>query len=232
MPPIQPQHLSVPGYVYVYNSQKSVATFTMANELVNAHEAEQAAMANMLSEHISQILVASRLYIECAMTDESQRQGLLEESRNLVATALKEINSLAKSLSPVSLKETGLLETINELADDTSKTTGINFKTCWDGFNEELPHEKLKLTLLRITQEYIKNIVSKSTPGNIEIHITQRKSTLRLKILDDGTSLRRSAIKKEYFFQHIHRRGLLHLAQTPVYIPAPHGNTFSIRFPL
>lgn len=204
----------------------------ITDDFLTAHEAERAEMADLLNENISQILVTSRLFIECAIQDGNNRLHLLEESRHMVTMAMNEINNLSRLLLPTSFQEIGLLKTINDLVDEKRKSTGVNFKTVWNGFNEHMPNDKLKLTILRIIQEYTKHIIRNTRPESVVITFNQTKDCLQLSIQDDGQQLDRKDKKHEVILQNIKRRALMHMGKQSMRSIAGKGNALKVIFPI
>ena len=86
--------------------------------VILAQEKERTEIGKELHDNVNQILGASNLYINTAMTDEEMRQELLERSTQLVSNAINEIRKISKSLITPGLREIGLIELIGDVMDD------------------------------------------------------------------------------------------------------------------
>ena len=83
------------------------------------------------------------------------------------------------------LERLGLSETLNELITRASKTTNIQFILDIEAVENIFPVEK-ELTIYRIVQEALNNILKHSEANNASIALSRGKKFYLLEIDDDG----------------------------------------------
>jgi PAS domain S-box-containing protein len=80
------------------NEQRLSRQKQITEAVILAQEKERTEIGKELHDNVNQILGASNLYINTAMTDDEMRQELLERSTELVSNAINEIRKISKSL--------------------------------------------------------------------------------------------------------------------------------------
>ncbi len=121
------------------------------------------------------------------MTDESAVKTAVSELRGLSAATLREIRRISKGLHPGILDSLGLSAALEHLATEATATHDVQV-SCWvHGIQEgdRLP-QALELTLYRIAQEALNNVVSHADARSASVYVTRNSSTVRLVIEDDG----------------------------------------------
>ena len=180
------------------NEERQIRQKQVTDAVITGQERERLELGEELHDNINQILASTRLYVECALADESPRKDLLEKGRILLDSAMAEIRKLSKTLLPPSLGEVSLLDAINGLTNDIILITPFEIKTDWTGFDETGLGNKLKLTIFRIVQEQLNNIHKHAKAKTIIITLCKTNETLLLSIKDDGvgfnTTLKRNGV--------------------------------------
>jgi PAS domain S-box-containing protein len=155
--------------------------------VITAQERDRQELGKELHDNINQILATTRLYVEYAQTNEAMRHELLESAKQFIVTAVKEIRNLSKSLVPPSLGEIGLVTAVNELVSSIRELKKFEFSTDFgENLDESLISEQLKLTIFRIIQEQLANIIKHSDAKHILIKINMQNGRLILTVKDDG----------------------------------------------
>jgi two-component system sensor histidine kinase UhpB len=121
------------------------------------------------------------------MTDEEMRQELLERSTELVSNAINEIRKISKSLITPGLREIGLFESIEDIIDDL-KVAGAQFAINLDleNITEEQIEDRQKLTIFRIVQEQLNNIVKHAQATQVLIRLSGEGDHIVLTVADNG----------------------------------------------
>ena len=141
------------------NEERKIRLQQITEAVITGQEKERTALGEELHDNINQILASTKLYIECAMKDKNPRMDLVAESKVLVEKAMTEIRKLSKSLLPPSLGETGLLQALYELVEDMEEVNEPAITVEWHVADENSICSKLKLTIFRIVQEQLNNII-------------------------------------------------------------------------
>jgi signal transduction histidine kinase len=131
-------------------------------------------------------LVAAMLYMKMAKRDDGDKKSYIEKSCGYIVNAVEEIRKISKSLIPIGMQHTGLVESIKDLLDDISKAYPIKIEFNKNGIRDEDLNEKLKLNIFRIVQEQFNNILKHSKATRVSIGLSKQESKIVLIISDNG----------------------------------------------
>jgi two-component system sensor histidine kinase UhpB len=155
--------------------------------VILAQEKERTEIGKELHDNVNQILGASNLYLNSAMTDEQMRQELLERSMQLVSNAINEIRKISKSLITPGLGEIGLIESIGDIMDDLKVAKNkMAIDLDLQNISEEQIEDRRKLTLFRIVQEQLNNIVKHAEATRVLIRLSGEQDHIVLTVADNG----------------------------------------------
>ena len=154
--------------------------------VITAQEKERSFLGQELHDNINPTLATAMLFIDSAMFDNDKRIHLMKESKGFINTALNEIRDLSKSLVPQPVKAISLKDTIRDLLDNIKQVNNYRVTTKFENVDESLLSDKLRLTIYRILQEQVNNILKHAQAQTIFIRLQQRGAELQLKIKDDG----------------------------------------------
>lgn len=176
---------------------------------IKAQEKERAYLGEELHDNINQILATARLYMDCAIADDQKRVNFIEEGKGFINTAIKEIRTLSNSLIPQPSKEIGVQEAILDISRDINRTKGLKVITNINHLNENVLSHDMKLTVFRIVQEQLNNILKHAHAKKAVIEIKQRPRYLQLNIQDDGVGFDITAKRNGVGLQNIVSRSEL-----------------------
>ncbi|MGF2414926.1 MAG: PAS domain-containing sensor histidine kinase, partial [Ferruginibacter sp.] len=178
--------------------ERKIRQQQITDAVITGQEKERVEIGQELHDNINQILATTKLYLEYALTQKKFRHKLVNESKILTEKAMMEIRKLSNSLLPPSLQEIGLLEALNDLVKNIKTVNSLKIITDWDNFLEVSLNKKLKLTIFRIIQEQLNNIIKHAHAKHAKISITQKDGQVCLRIEDDGvgfdTNQRRTGV--------------------------------------
>ncbi|CAN5547539.1 hypothetical protein BH11BAC3_BH11BAC3_42390 [soil metagenome] len=212
--------------------EKELKVKEKTGAVIIAHEKERRHMANELLENINQILAASNLYIDCAISDENKRMEFTQISKKFILTAIDEIKKLSQVIMPATIGEIGLIHTLNNLIDNHIPHRKINFITEWNDFIEKLPEDKLKLSIYRIVQEQLNNIIKHSEAHNAWFSLSQNETTIELIIKDDGIGFDTTQKGSGVGLQNINTRAEMHDGIMELVSSPGNGCILRVHFPL
>ena len=182
----------------ILNEERQLRHQQVTEAVIIGQEKERTELGQELHDNINQILASTKLYIECAMKDENPRKDLLSESKSLVERAMTELRILSKSLLPPSLGETGLQQALLELTDNIKQVNELTITIDWTIKDEHEISKDLKLTIFRIAQEQLNNIIKHAQAKNAAIKIAEANDIIEVNLTDDGlgfnTSLKRNGV--------------------------------------
>jgi PAS domain S-box-containing protein len=159
---------------------------SIAQAVVNAQENERAEIGKELHDNVNQILSTAKLYLELAKTDTAQKEVLIKKSADSIFTAINEIRHISKALVPPSVKDLGLIESINDLVESLHMTTPLKVNFIHLGEFEKSLDDKHKLMLFRIIQEQVSNVLKHAEAGRLTIDLAVGNKHINLSIVDNG----------------------------------------------
>lgn len=167
---------------------KQVKLEQLSVDLINAQEAERQAVARELHDELGQRLTALVMKLDeiksrLGPTDES---NLLPQAEEDVKYLIRLVRNMNASLRPVALALSGLEEAIRELLRrQLSELTTWSFDFSYKG--PPLP-SVLEISLFRIVQECLTNIVRHSYASHVMVRVTdiRKGNEVKLTIVDDG----------------------------------------------
>ncbi len=213
-------------------NQKALDIKEKTNAVLVAQETERSQMANELLENINQILAASNLYIDCAISEADKRMVFMQNSKKYILMAIDEIKKLSQVIMPPTFQEIGLIDSLNNWIEFRQQQKGMNIITEWKSFNDEVTNDKLQLTIYRIVQEQLNNIIKYSKAQNVYITLDQTGDALELIVKDDGVGFDTSKTTKGLGLQNINTRAEIHNGKMLLDSKPGKGCTLTVVFPL
>lgn len=178
----------------------------LAHEVFNAQELERKKLGEELHDNINQLLGVVKLYIEHAQMNPAARDEMLKKSAEYLMQVIDEIRGLSRSLVLPTLKDLGLVESINELIEDIRDVKNIHIRLSHCGFSEEKLSDIKKMMIYRIMQEQLNNVVKHSQAANVCIDLKRCESQVHLTIADDGVGFDMLRIKPGLGLKNIRHR--------------------------
>jgi PAS domain S-box-containing protein len=163
------------------NMQRSLMQAT-----IDGQEKEKKQIGMELHDNINQVLTSTKLYLELARSDETLREEMLGKCQTQINYAIQEIRSLSKSLVPHGVETGGLREGVIQIIEAIQLSAAISFQTdlCEKALNQLDTTQQL--TLYRIIQEQINNIVKHAAACRVLISLKSVEGRIALCIQDDG----------------------------------------------
>lgn len=153
--------------------------------VIHVQERERTRIGYELHDNVNQLLSSTRLFVDMlnpASKEEKQAKG---KSLEYITMAIEEIRKLSKELVVPQLNNKGLLPSIETLISDTHLSTPVKIKFIHDHENDLLSPGK-KVTLFRIIQEQLKNILKHSQAKQVDIYLQSNDRETQLIIKDNG----------------------------------------------
>ena len=165
---------------------------TLLHHALTAQEEERKRIARELHDETSQAITSLTLNLQAAMTKaetngigESDFIDKLKKIQSLAVHTQNEISRLMKELRPTLLDELGLPAAISRYAKDSLEALGTKVSTEFEGVEERLPTE-VEVTLFRIAQGTIGNVLEHAGAKNVSIRLKCNASECILDVEDDG----------------------------------------------
>lgn len=215
------------------NEQRMNRQRQITEAVIVAQEKERTEIGKELHDNVNQILGASNLYINTAMTDEDMRQELLERSTDLVGRAINEIRKISKSLITPGLREIGLIDSIEDIMDDIMfAKPELQIELDLQNISEEQIEDKQKLTMFRIVQEQLNNIVKHAQATRALIRLSIEGACTVLTVADNGVGFDVGRHRKGVGITNIISRAELFNGKVDIATAPDEGCTLTVSIPI
>ena len=138
-----------------------------------------------LHDNVGHYISLAKLHLLTLKKEENDFEAKLESSVDLLGTSLQEIRVLCSNLNTSSLKNWGLLKTVEQQVAQLSKSGKFEVDFTVSGKTVYMD-EKKELILFRIIQEALNNIIKHSHANRIWIQLAYCKQNMELTITDNG----------------------------------------------
>lgn len=195
------------GYVNLYGqditarkkAEKASQLKRLSEALLSFQEEERKRIARDLHDEIGQYLTAIKLSLGMLMKDnpglaDAGRRDL-EESIQLVDTAMADIRRISASLRPAILDDFGLVPCIEHEVEFLRKRGGLDIVFTTEGLEERLEPRK-EIAFYRVMQEALNNIVKHAEASRVEVRLARCDERIALVIRDDGKSFRKGYLER------------------------------------
>ena len=184
-------------YLYKRNQNKQIQQFNAQliaqkenhlRAVVDAQEDERKRIAKDLHDSIGQTLAGVKLGLSSLKNNTEigdELQGKLSELANVVDHTAQEIRSISHQMMPRMLQEDGLVPAISDMLEKTFRYSSIQYAFEHFGLDLRL-NEKVEISIFRIVQELINNIVKHSGADHVNVQLLKNANVLILLVEDNG----------------------------------------------
>ncbi len=168
-------------------------------KIIKAQEEERQRVARDIHDGPAQLLSNVVLKAEiCERMVDVDLEKTREELRNLkriVRDSLQDVRKIIYNLRPMSLDDLGLIPTLQRYVLTFQEETGIAVLFQTKGSQPELK-SVIALTVFRIVQEAMNNVVKHAMADNVSVHVEFMDSELKLFVIDDGQGFDTEKLKE------------------------------------
>jgi signal transduction histidine kinase len=166
---------------------------TAIDAMIEGQEKERQRIANDLHDDLGGLMATVKLHFNALK--EKQTPELYTKTNALIDEAYEKVRTVAHAKNSGVIAKQGLLKAINEMATKISASNKITIDVIDHGLENRLENS-LELTLFRIIQELITNVIKHAEATETTIHITNHEDSLNLMIEDNGKGFNPSQITK------------------------------------
>jgi len=155
--------------------------------ITSAQEEERTRLARELHDDTIQAVIALKQRVQLAqksVKDQSGRQSL-SELETLAEQTIENLRRLTRALRPIYLEDLGLVTALEMLARETSLNNQLVVDFQKTGQERRLSHE-VELSLYRIAQEALNNVVKHSNATHADLKIAFEPSEIQIEVTDNG----------------------------------------------
>jgi signal transduction histidine kinase len=154
--------------------------------VIDGQEQERQRLSRELHDGLGQHILAIKMKLERAEKASPElKQQIIDEAKNLLTSASREVVNMSENLMPPVLTQFGLISAIENLCEEirSNKDISIAFR-----FNEipENCDNNTKIYLYRIVQEALNNIVKHAEATKVDVDFSYEDNSIRLTIADNG----------------------------------------------
>lgn len=202
----------------------------IAKATLSVQEKERNEIGKELHDNVNQILTSAKLHLELIESFGTEKH--LPKGIELVDTAINEIRRLSKSLVPPSFSDMGLLPSIEDIVENMNVLRSVSIVFTPVNFDEDCFENDFKLTLFRIVQEQLTNIVKHANATEAEITLEQNSGYIHLLIEDNGRGFNKIQKRKGIGITNIINRADVYSGVVTINTAEGKGCSLHIRFPI
>lgn len=160
----------------------------LAARLVSAQEDERHRVSIELHDEAGQALTALQLSLSLMRTElpegSDQLENQLQEAIELTGVTLDRLRVLAQNLRPPALDNVGLDQSLRDYCQRMGSRAHLQMDYRASGI-EQIPGH-VQISLYRIVQEALTNIVKHARASHVWVHIESDAEGVALSVIDDG----------------------------------------------
>ena len=182
---------------------------SLSNFLQMQTEREKAALARELHDSLGGLLTPAKMdlaWLEARLGNDPQYAPRLKRLSDLIDEGIDLKRRIIEALRPSLLDHLGLASALQWHVDDACRAAGVKCRLSISDKIGRLAPE-LEITLYRMVQEMVANVVRHSRAGSLEMELVPQEGSLRLLVSDDGVGIEHleAALLSHGFSGMIHR---------------------------
>jgi len=166
---------------------------TAIDAMIEGQEKERQRIANDLHDDLGGLMTTVKWHFDALK--EKQSLELHNKTSKLLDQAYQKIRSIAHVKNSGVLANKGLLKAIKEMANTISGNDKLTIQVIDYGLEQRLENS-LELTIFRVIQELLANIIKHAEATEATIHITNHDDSLNILVEDNGKGFILKNIRK------------------------------------
>ncbi len=163
---------------------------TAIDAMINGQEKERQRLANDLHDNLGSTLVTVKLHFDHLKNNHNNPkveniEELYSKTNNLLDEAYQKVRTIAHEKNSGVMANQGLLPAIKKLANKVSAGNELYIEVQDYGLEERLDNT-LEISIFRMIQELITNIIKHAKATEVSISLTNHDSLLNIIIEDNG----------------------------------------------
>jgi len=205
----------------------------LAESILSAQNQERARIGHELHDNISQMLTSAHLYLSCLQQDSTDFDHVKAKAMEIILQTVEEVRQLSREMVLPDFRKKGLIRSIDDLITDMRYGNGleITFRHA-DPLTIESQDQQLRLSLFRILQAQMRNIVKHSGAKHVAISLDACNHHVRLQIRDDGLGFDPARVKPGLGLGGIYERTALYGGKVKLNAAPGKGCSLTVIIPL
>jgi two-component system sensor histidine kinase UhpB len=177
--------------------------------ILQTQEQDRKMVGAELHDNINQILATAQLYLTAGVNEQADLKDMVRKGQECIVLAVREIRKLSKALVAPLFEATSLREAIESVTADIGWIMDLHIHTELGLLETINLTETHKLTIYRIVQEQMNNILKYAEATEVRIVVTRVENKLVLLIADNGKGFDPQSQHNGVGFINIHNRAEL-----------------------
>jgi len=166
----------------VDSAQQNLRSYVGA--ITKGQEEERLRLAHELHDDTIQSLIALNQRIQITQAEGADEHSLAELGR-MAKQTIEDLRRLTGDLRPLYLEDLGLAATLEMLAQESAKASGLPVEFKQQGRQQRLDPD-VELALYRITQEALNNSLQHAGASQVEVSLSFANHQVEIHVADDG----------------------------------------------
>jgi signal transduction histidine kinase len=158
----------------------------LSQKIIDAQDEERNRLGRELHDDFGQKLMTISLRVEALRKKRLITKEDFESLSLLVQSMSEELIRIYKGLKPSLIRRLGLTSAMEYLVREMEINSGMNIKRELDFIGKDDVDHKIALSIYRITQESLTNIIKHSEAHHVRIELEKKDKEIRLLVEDDG----------------------------------------------
>jgi signal transduction histidine kinase len=181
------------------SQQREIMRGELFRRVVAAQEAERQRMARDLHDETGQSLTAIGMGLRglAGKLGAHNKEALntLHKLETLTADSLKELQRLMTDLRPSHLDDLGLSAALRWYSTKIQEHSSLHIRVDIHGEECDLD-DAMKITIFRIIQESLNNVIKHSQATHVNIHLHYEEKNVRISVFDNGVGFDRDQVQQ------------------------------------
>lgn len=204
---------------------------TISETAMRVQEQERSRLGREMHDNVNQILSTIKMFVGLLTPANAEEEEIKQKTIEYSMLAIEEIRKLTKEMVAPQLDGQSLVNHINRIKEDIELTGSLKIKFTHDSENELLSPGK-KLTLFRIVQEQLKNILKYSQAKNVQILLQCNNGQVQLVVKDNGIGFDMSKTSSGVGLASIRDRAKFYDGKTEIQTAPGKGCQLMVSIPL
>ncbi|RYZ00558.1 MAG: PAS domain S-box protein [Chitinophagaceae bacterium] len=168
------------------DAERETRNRQITSAVIRSQETERARVGRELHDNVNQVLTTVKLYVELCADGQAEPSEILRKCSRLLHESINEIRVLSKELSAPTLGNISFYESLTDLVESINQTRKVEAVIRFAMPGCETMDPELHLTLYRIVQEQLTNVLKYAHAQQVSIDLRTDGGILMLQISDDG----------------------------------------------
>ncbi|KYG72786.1 tetratricopeptide repeat-containing sensor histidine kinase [Roseivirga echinicomitans] len=156
------------------------------DSMIAGQEKERQRLANELHDDLGGLLASIKLHFHTLTgEDNSKRSQQFDKTDLLINEAYEKVRAIAHAKSSGVIAKEGFLKSVKEMARKVSVANNLAVSVNEHGLDDRLENS-MELSLFRIIQELVTNVIRHSNATEAIIHLTKHHDYLNIMVEDNG----------------------------------------------